>query len=87
MTAASRRPGCREVVDHLYEYLDRELTPEAERAITDHLAACARCFALRNFEDAYRRFLTARARARAAPPGLRRRILERLLAGRDPDAA
>jgi anti-sigma factor (TIGR02949 family) len=87
MTEAGRPMECREAVDRLYEYLDRELEPAVERAVRDHLASCAHCFALHHFEDAYRRFLEARTRAQGAPPALRRRILERLLSGGDPDAA
>jgi anti-sigma factor (TIGR02949 family) len=85
MTTPDRPAGCREAVDHLYEYLDRELDPSVERAIREHLAECAHCFALHRFEDAYRRFLEARVQARSAPPELRRRILDRLLAGGDPE--
>ena len=29
--------NCRECVEHLYEFLDRELTPEVEREIREHL--------------------------------------------------
>jgi anti-sigma factor (TIGR02949 family) len=78
--------GCRDVVDRLYEYLDRELDPAAERAVREHLAECAHCFALHCFEDGYRRFLQARIQSRGAPPELRRRILERLLSGQEPEA-
>lgn len=87
MTAADRPTGCREVWELMYEYLDRELTPATEEAIRAHLAACAHCFGLHRFEDAYRRFLVARTRAQHAPPSLRRRILHQLLPGRDPDAS
>src|SRR5207247_5341117 len=31
------RMNCRECVEHLYEFLDRELTPEVEREIREHL--------------------------------------------------
>lgn len=78
---------CREVMDLLYQYLDRELTPAVADAIRAHLAACRHCFALHHFEDAYRRFLAARIRARGAPAPLRRRILDQLFPERDPDAA
>jgi anti-sigma factor (TIGR02949 family) len=86
MTTPDRPAGCREVVDRLYEYLDRELDSAVERAVRGHLAECAHCFALHRFEDAYRRFLEARAQAKGAPPELRRRILHHLLSGRDPEA-
>ena len=72
---------CRQALDHLYEYLDGELTPLVEAAIKAHLAVCAPCFALFGFEQAYLRFLEARARTQGAPPALRRRILDQLLGG------
>jgi anti-sigma factor (TIGR02949 family) len=72
---------CLKAIEHLYEYLDGELTPEREAAVKAHLATCAYCFSLFGFEDAYLKFLGARARAQGIPPDLRRRILETLLEG------
>ena len=34
---------CRECVEHLYEYIDRELTPELEQEIRAHLEGCPPC--------------------------------------------
>jgi anti-sigma factor (TIGR02949 family) len=70
--------NCREAVDHLYEYLDRELTPEMEREVRAHLTACAPCMKTAGFEQAFLNFLEARCRSRTAPPELRRKILEQL---------
>jgi anti-sigma factor (TIGR02949 family) len=70
---------CRAAADHLYEYLDGELSPAAQAKVRAHLAACAHCLGLFDFETAYLRFLVARARARGAPPHLRQRILDELL--------
>jgi anti-sigma factor (TIGR02949 family) len=72
---------CLEAIEHLYEYLDGELTPEREAAIKAHLGACAHCFSLFGFEHGYLKFLEARARAQEVPPALRRRILDTLLEG------
>lgn len=70
--------NCREAVDHLYEYLDRELTPEAEREVRQHLADCPPCGEQFDFEALFLKFLRARCRARGAPPELKRRILHEL---------
>lgn len=70
---------CHEAVARLYDYLDGELTPSDHAAVRRHLAACAHCFDLFDFEDAYLRFLEARTRAQGAPPHLQRRILDLLL--------
>lgn len=80
------RIDCGAAADHLYEYLDGELTPAAEAAVRAHLAACAHCLGLFDFETAYLRFLEARVRARGAPAHLRQRILDELLFDPEPPA-
>jgi mycothiol system anti-sigma-R factor len=70
--------NCRETAERLYEYLDRELTPEDERRVRAHLADCPPCGHQFDVEEAFLRFIRARCRARGAPPALRRRILEEL---------
>lgn len=76
---------CDQAVQHLYELLDRELTPELESRVREHLENCQRCFPLYDFERAFKRFLAARAETRAAPESLRRRIFDRIMMedGRD----
>jgi anti-sigma factor (TIGR02949 family) len=69
---------CREAVDRLYEFLDRELTPELRTEVQRHLDACSGCFRHFEFERAYLRFLEARARGRGAGPDLKRRIIQEL---------
>lgn len=69
---------CREAADQLYEYLDRELSPTSEAQVRAHLADCAPCFGLFDFEQTYLRFLEARTRAQGAPEHLRRRIIDEL---------
>ncbi len=75
MSANLQPLDCQGALDRLYEYLDGELTPDIEQAVRSHLDACARCFALFNFEDGFLKFLEARTRAQGAPPELKRRIL------------
>ena len=70
---------CAEALEHLYEYLDGELDAAREKAVRSHLAKCAPCLSVSEFESAYLRFLEARARARGAPEEVRRRILQRVL--------
>ena len=71
--------NCRECVEHLYEYLDRELTPELEREIRQHLIECTPCDEHYDFEKLFLDFLQARCRAQGAPPELKHRILRELL--------
>jgi len=70
--------NCRECVEHLYEYLDREMTPDLEREIRAHLAHCPPCGEQHDFEALFLKFLRARCTVQGAPPALRRRILEQL---------
>ena len=79
MSAREPEMACRKALDHLYEYLDRELSSEVEREVRGHLRACAGCAGRFGFEEAFLRFLEARTRSCGAPPALRRRILEQLL--------
>jgi anti-sigma factor (TIGR02949 family) len=70
--------NCREAVDHLYEYLDQELTAELEREVRAHISDCAPCMKTADFEQAFLTFLQARCRNGTAPPELRKRILEQI---------
>src|SRR5260370_798356 len=71
--------NCRECKEHLYEYLDRELTPAVEQEIRQHIADCPPCGEEFDFEKLFLGFLPARCRAQGAPPDLKRRSLDELL--------
>jgi anti-sigma factor (TIGR02949 family) len=79
MTQEPQEIDCQEVLNRLYEYLDGELTPVREAEVRTHLATCAPCMSVSNFERAYIHFLEARTRAHGAPESLKRRILEQIL--------
>ncbi|HEX4628671.1 MAG TPA: zf-HC2 domain-containing protein [Gemmatimonadales bacterium] len=70
--------NCRECKEHLYEYLDRELTPTVERDIRQHLEECPPCGENFDFEKLFLSFLKARCRAQGATPDLKRRIFNDL---------
>ncbi|MBI4500079.1 MAG: zf-HC2 domain-containing protein [Gemmatimonadetes bacterium] len=81
MTPAPQKEiNCAEAIEHLYAYLDGELTTELELAIRRHLAACARCFPEFALERGFLRFVQARTRLRGVPDPLRRRVFEALFA-------
>jgi len=69
--------NCRECVEHLYEFLDRELTPELEREIRDHLEDCPPCGEQYDFEEL---FLSSCARVphRRSTAELKKRVLREL---------
>ena len=79
MTDEPQDINCREALDHLYEYLDEELTPIRAEEVRLHIHKCAPCFELAGFEETYLRFLEARTRARGAPEALRKKILHEIL--------
>ena len=85
MTRDPRRVDCAEAVEHLYTYLDEELTPELEVAIRAHLEQCTGCLGHFEFERAFLRFLEARSQAHSAPAALRKRVFEQLLFDQDTD--
>ena len=70
--------NCRECVEHLYAYLDRELTPELEAEVRVHLEGCGPCDDQFDFEALFLKFVRARCQAQGAPPELKRRILHNL---------
>ena len=67
--------NCRECVEHLYEFLDREATPELERDIRQHLEECPPCGEQFDFEALFLKFVRARCLTQGAPPELKRRVL------------
>jgi anti-sigma factor (TIGR02949 family) len=70
--------NCRECTEHLYEYLDRELTPQLEQEIRQHIAECPPCGDHFDFERLFLDFLRARCQAQGAPAELKLRILRDL---------
>ena len=79
MKTESKDLDCQQALDHMYEYLDEELTPEIEARMRGHLVDCLPCQKLADFEQTYLRFLEARTKTRGAPAELRRKILERII--------
>ena len=58
---------CREVIEHLWDYLDGELSPDQTQAVAAHLAECARCYPQYRFQYAFLELLV-RNRERIPPP-------------------
>lgn len=83
MRSGPKALDCEQAAEHLYELLDRELTPELEAAVRAHLDDCKHCFSVYEYERAFKRFLEARTRSRGAPEHLKRRILEQLFLDED----
>jgi anti-sigma factor (TIGR02949 family) len=69
---------CAQAFARVYEYLDRELTPEEEKLLNAHLAVCEGCVRHFDFEEKLLDRVREKCRASRAPEGLRRKI-EQLL--------
>jgi anti-sigma factor (TIGR02949 family) len=70
---------CEEVIEHLFEYLDRELEHVKSTEIERHLEYCRECFSRAEFEKRLRERVRATGEAEA-PLRLRqrlRRLIER----------
>jgi len=70
--------ACADVVRHLWDYLDDQLTPEGAERLRAHMASCETC---RGYSDYQSCFLEAVAHLRVrldAPESLRTRIAQGL---------
>lgn len=71
--------SCNEALEHIYEFLDGELTDDVQMRIREHLALCRKCFPHFRHEEVFLRFIERRAVLIKAPPALRRRIMQMLV--------
>lgn len=66
--------NCKEAVDRLYQYLDRELTDDEQRVVLTHLERCPPCLDLFHFEENVLTFVGNRCRETTAPLSLRDKV-------------
>lgn len=70
--------SCVDVLQHLWDYLDDQLTPAGAERLRTHIAACTTCQDYEMFQEC---FLTAVSRIRAdlgAPDSLRAKLADKL---------
>lgn len=70
--------NCVEVLRHLWDYLDEELTPDGAERLRMHIESCAKCKAMEGYQAC---FLDTMRRLRAqfaAPSELRASLAEKL---------
>jgi anti-sigma factor (TIGR02949 family) len=65
--------SCEEVIERLFDYLDRELDHQQTADIERHLSRCRDCFTRAEFEQRLRARVAASGTVKA-PPRLYRRI-------------
>ncbi|WP_163574320.1 anti-sigma factor family protein [Halomonas faecis] len=68
-----RELSCEDVIERLFDYLDRELDAQQAEDIEHHLARCRDCFTRAEFEKRLRERVAASGTV-SAPPRLRRRV-------------
>jgi anti-sigma factor (TIGR02949 family) len=70
-------PICRDVYRLVFEYLDRELTPDERAEVERHIEACPGCEEHFAFDGAVLRFVRQRAPRALCPPDVQARLLAR----------
>ena len=76
----SQYKQCKETVDKLQTFLDRELSEDEVGVVRFHLDRCPPCEHLFHFEERLRRLVKVKACTESAPPSLREQILARVRA-------
>lgn len=74
MTSDRHELRCEEVLEHLFEYLDREIDAETSSEIEHHLRHCRDCFSRSEFERRLKERI-AEIGSAEAPEQVRRRVL------------
>ncbi len=75
------RDDCAEAFRRLDDYVDRELSADELRLVSEHLAICQMCASEFTFEASILEGVRDRLRRIAAPPGLLDRVLRKLREG------
>ncbi|MDQ6672581.1 MAG: mycothiol system anti-sigma-R factor [Chloroflexota bacterium] len=74
--------NCRDCVQALNSYIDRELSDDDIVAVRGHLVECGGCLHLYQFEESVRRLVRLRCQEQSAPETLRTRITMTLVSER-----
>ena len=69
---------CVQALEHLGDYLKRELTPELMVEVRQHFERCRECFTHAKFEENFLMMLERRAARETCPERLKARILKML---------
>lgn len=71
---------CMEVVLHLWDYFDDQLTAEATTNLRAHIAVCPECYAFQSFQRGFLDALAGLRRPQRAPWRVKARVLASLAA-------
>ena len=71
-------PECLEMLKHVWDYLDDQLTDEKTDQLRAHLAACRGCFEYKTFQENFLDAVSTLRDRPGAPPELREKVLASL---------
>jgi anti-sigma factor (TIGR02949 family) len=69
---------CAEVLHHLWDYLDDQITPAGAERLRAHIAACKQCQRYEDYQECFLRAVAGLRQELGAPESLRERLAERL---------
>ena len=69
---------CSEVLHHIYEYLDGEMSPDDVRRVASHLAECRPCLAEHDLDAAVKQVVKRSCADQPAPASLRMQVVQRI---------
>jgi anti-sigma factor (TIGR02949 family) len=69
---------CAEVLHHLWDYLDEQITPEGAERLKAHIASCPQCRSYEEYQECFLRAVAGLRQEMNAPDSLRERLAERL---------
>lgn len=68
-------PECLEVLKHVWDYLDDQLTDETTERLRAHIAECQGCFQYKSFQENFLEAVSTLRLRPGASPELREKVL------------
>jgi anti-sigma factor (TIGR02949 family) len=69
---------CAEVLHHLWDYLDEQITPSSAERLRAHIATCTTCRGYEEYQECFLQAVAGLRQELGAPESLRQRLAERL---------
>lgn len=69
---------CAEVLTHLWDYLDEQVTPTSAERLKAHIATCAKCREYEEYQECFLRAMSGLKQELCAPRSLREQLANRL---------
>ena len=70
--------SCAEVLHHLWDFLDEQITPAGAERLRAHIASCKTCQQYEDYQECFLRAVAGLRQELGAPDSLRERLAERL---------